>query len=263
MDNSVSRKTESKTPKSPETHSIFLSVVFAVYLALWVNSLDKYIVDGSTVRLAIPFFPKNIYPVLRPSDSLVRPGFIDLVLPGFIDLSSFVVFLLLLVALWWWYVIFLPPLGPRTRFSHYLHDYSTLGAFAIGFQFWGTVDVFLITLSISGFLTGIRLNSVVKHFSKKKKMANKNLGNSIRRLQRYLFWGVGGLTLATIILASLLIGINLGDSTSPASTTSPSKESFNYVSIAQLVGIVLIGFGVYWTWRIAKIVEGGDGKNSA
>lgn len=275
MGSSGDSTTASITPETAETNRIFLSVVFAVYLALWVSSLDKYIVGHSAPRLAIPFFSETFNPIIEPSYwSLV---------PIFIDILSFVVFLCLLVALWWWYGFFLPQHDPRTKFSHYLHDYSTLGAFAIGFQFWGTVDIFLITLCISGFLTGLRLKEVVKRFSKdneeigaddKKPRSEDvdptgsngislNVRRDISRLRWYLFWTVGGLTLAIIIISSVLLGLHLADMASLASTPPPSKWSFNYVSIAQLAGIGLIGRGVYLTSRIAKIMERDDGKDPA
>lgn len=240
-----------------EIQSIFLSIIFAFFLTLWIESFERYVAASPDSKFAISYLNSMTY-------SSTSSSHWD-VINAMVNVASFFTFLLLLAALWWWYGIFLPKQGKRTSFSHYLHDYGTLGAFGLGFRYWGTVDIFLLALCASGLLTGLRLVPIVRILKNAAQQAARDSGSgrrdlpsadprhhlltTITRLRLYLFLGPGGIVLLLVLVCAFFLG--------KASVVARSEPlwSADFVVGVQGVAVILVAVGVWWTWRVANVAD--------
>lgn len=125
-------RTEEDKKDDVRFYLIFISLVFAVFLSVWIVPIGKlFDIPGGS-----------------PQD----------VLDAFLSETNVqgVVMFAILVSLWWWYGKFLGQIDPATGFVMFAYDFVSLGSFAIAFRVWPQPIVFPAAVCFAALLMLIR-----------------------------------------------------------------------------------------------------------
>lgn len=111
-------------------YSAFMSVVFGVFVSVWIQPLSD-LISG----------PAPSPPVSALATALYTGA------PMFG----------VLVCLWWWYAVFLGRCHPSNSFFMYGYDFSSLVVFALGFRFWHYDTLLDFIVPLGSVFVGIRI----------------------------------------------------------------------------------------------------------
>lgn len=205
---------------------IFISIVFAVILSMWIVPVGQLFSDSSASA--------------------------DKILEALYSKENFrgIVMFGVLVCLWWWYGIFIARIDPAVGFATFSYDFISLGSYAIAFRLWPNSLVFSFTIFLASTLMLGRFWYTEKKIRKtdkaKKSMARKAIKQAIRVLRTIiaaLFCALGTI----IYLATFSDDEKLTDS-----LWSAVPGFFNFLVVC------VLGLGIWVTFRAAQITEGFD-----
>src|SRR3972149_1984332 len=91
-----------------EWYVTFISIVFGVFISVWIEPLASLIQMYSSLEEVLFTF-------------VIARGLL---------------MLLILICLWWWYAMFLGKVEPAKGFVLDFYDFLSLGAFAVAARFW-------------------------------------------------------------------------------------------------------------------------------
>lgn len=205
--------------KDSEFYLLFISIVFAVFLSVWIIRIGElFPPDAKDTEVWEAFFAaKNIIGVIM---------------------------FMIMVCLWWWYGIFIGKISPASGFPMFAYDFVSLGSFAIAFRLWPQPYAFPVAVFVAALLMLVRfwiLDQYVKR-TWESCPARKALRAALVVLGLFLFASVaafGGMLVLVLLV--------------PDDTTNLVATS--WVMIKWIVMcLLLIGIGV--TVYAAKVTQG-------
>ena len=158
-------------------YSAFMSVVFGVFVSVWIQPLsDSRVTSGALAFAGVPWVA-------------VTHG-----APMFLTLIS----------LWWWYAMFLGRCHPSNTFYMYTYDFLSLVVFAIGFRFWHRNGVLALIIPLDSFLVCWRI-FVAKHYYIKqyaKRLREDRVNRDLRATRIAIRTAAGIFTISFVVLIS-------------------------------------------------------------
>lgn len=109
----------------------FISIVFGVFISVWVQPLTTLFGNGKTEQELVNAFLSK-------------------------DAIRGALMFHILICLWWWYGIFLGRIDPARTFFKFGYDFLSLCGFAIAFRFWDNAKVFPFIVFFAAALMFIR-----------------------------------------------------------------------------------------------------------
>lgn len=213
------------TIKETDLYFMFISIVFGVFIAVWIEPVTKlfpYEALSYGANPSIEAFEK-IFVQLMSTE--IRNGFIMFVM---------------LVCLWWWYSVFLGNLSPGKGFWLYFYDFITLCSFALAFRLWHHPIIFPpIVVVAAGLMLG-RFGGLLFHVTEVRSNTRA----------RHALW------VALLVLGSFVL-FGGGIIAAPAFGDGPFKISLmenwsTYQGV--VVWLLLVGIGA--TFLAVFITEG-------
>ena len=199
-----------------ERYLTFISIVFAVFISLWVQPIFTLYKDAMTIReVSVVFFDwKTVQAVLIFN---------------------------ILICLWWWYGVFLGRMDPAHSFYKYGFDFMTFSSFAITFRNWDHVNVFPIVVIIASALMAIRFGLTLKNWENDRGQTKPD--SAKKALRRFLV--VLGIYL---LIATGAAGVLLLDPSILATEEGSFDSKVGYgISVLLLIGISATISAVYLT----------------
>ncbi len=213
-------KTEDEKKHDTDFYLIFISLVFAVFLSVWI----------------VPIGEMFDIPEEDP----------EAVLNAFLSVRNIqgVVMFAILVSLWWWYGKFLGQIDPATGFVMFGYDFVSLGSFAIAFRVWPHQIVLPAAICFAALLMLIRFafsNGFLKRQNYSRECPARR---AIRAANIILGFLIGASAFSVLFAAYLVLG-----------TIDPSLYTKFWSAINWIVtALLVVGVGV--TIYAAKITEG-------